>query len=304
MATRNRPERMQPVVEAALSDPGVSEMVVVVDGEDDEATWGALLALAAAEPRLVAMRVARRGQLGALDSAVARASSEVLVLLDDDIIPGPGLATGHARRHAARRGLVVLGAMPVRLARATIGTILYAGDYEQYRARLSSGEFRVLDHLWLGNASIRRDDARRVGLRSTRFTASYHSDRELGFRLGDAGLVGVFDGSLLATHLHVRPDSDFVRDALRRGAGVSLLHALYPDRLGPFSLDDLVVGVPRPLRAGVRRIGTSGAAVSSARVLLAMARVCRVVRFERGEVAGAQMARRLLFCRGAVTGEP
>jgi glycosyltransferase involved in cell wall biosynthesis len=304
MATRGRPERMGPVVEAALLDEGVAQMVVVVDGEDDEATWCELCRLAEGRPKLLAVRAPRQGQLGALDEGVARASSEVLVLLDDDVVPGPGLASGHARHHATRDGLVVVGAMPVVLTGATIGTILYAGDYEQYRARLSESEVRVLDHLWLGNVSLRRADAQRIGLRSAHFTASYHADRELGFRLGDAGLVGVFDESLRATHLHVRADGAFVRDALRRGAGVARLHELYPERLGPLSLDELVDGVPRPLRALVRRLGASGASVATARLLLGMARVCRVARWRRGEVAAAQVARRLLFCRGALVGEP
>ena len=226
------------------------------------------------------------------------------MLLDDDVVPGPGLASGHARRHAAQAGLVVLGAMPVDLTGATIGTILYARDYEQYRARLAESEERVLDHLWLGNVSLRRADATRVGLRSAHFTVTYHSDRELGFRLGDAGLVGVFDESLRATHRHVRPDGAFVLDALRRGAGTARLHELYPERLGPLSLDALIVGTPRPLRALVRRLGVSAASVAAARLLLGMARVCRVARWREGEVAAAQVARRLLFCRGATVGEP
>ena len=304
MATRGRPERMAPVIAAALADSGVAEMVVVVDGEDDEATWTTLESLAADEPRLVPLRAPRRGQLGALDAGAARAGSDVLVLLDDDILPGPGLASGHARHHATQDRLVVLGAMPVRLDGATIGTVLYASDYESYRGRLLGGDVRVLDHLWLGNASIRRADALRVGLRSQEFTASYHADRDLGFRLGDAGLVGVFDESLLATHLHVRPDSAFVRDALRRGAGVARLHELHPDRLGPFSLEQLVDGVPGPLRGPVRRLGSSRASVPAARLLIGMARVCRAVHWHRGEVAAAQVARRLLFCRGALIGEP
>jgi glycosyltransferase involved in cell wall biosynthesis len=304
MATRGRPERMGPAVEAALADEGVAQMVVVVDGEDDEATWRELSRLAEVHPRLLAVRAPHRGQLGALDEGVARATAEVILLIDDDVVAGPGLASGHARQHAAREGLVVVGAMPVALAGATIGTVLYARDYERHRARLNEGRVRVLDHLWLGNVSLRRADAQRVGLRSADFTAFYHSDRELGFRLGDAGLVGVFDDSLRATHAHVRADRAFVRDALRRGVGVALLHELYPERLGPLSLDELISGVPGPLRAPVRRLGVSRASVATARVLLGMARVCRVARWRAGEVAAAQVARRLLFCRGAVAGEP
>jgi hypothetical protein len=194
--------------------------------------------------------------------------------------------------------------MPVRLVGAGIGTVLYARDYEQYRIRLRAANVTVLDHLWLGNVSLRRADAQLVGLRSARFSASYHADRELGFRLRQAGLTGVFDESIVAVHHHVRPDSAFVRDALRRGAGVAMLHELHPETMGPFELEELVAGVPRPWRGLARRIGASSGAPVAARVLLGMGRVCRALHWGAGEVAAAQVARRMLFCRGAVAGEP
>ena len=42
-----------------------------------------------------------------------QATGEVVLLLDADVVPGAGLASGHAAHHAAREGLVVAGPMPV-----------------------------------------------------------------------------------------------------------------------------------------------------------------------------------------------
>src|SRR5690606_40916717 len=52
---------------------------------------------------------------------------------------GPGLAEGHARAHAGRSNLVVVGALdtvpPPRRAPGDVTTLLYIEDYERARAR-------------------------------------------------------------------------------------------------------------------------------------------------------------------------
>ena len=53
----------------------------------------------------------------ALDVGVQCSTGDVVLLMDDDVIAGPGLVSAHARRHAGADGLVVVGSMPVRLRR-------------------------------------------------------------------------------------------------------------------------------------------------------------------------------------------
>ena len=75
----------------------------------------------------------------AREMGVQLASCEVILALDDDVIPRPGLVSGHARRHAAEKGLVVLGAMPVVTPagrRPDITAQIYGASYERASAAI------------------------------------------------------------------------------------------------------------------------------------------------------------------------
>ncbi|MGH9087410.1 MAG: glycosyltransferase, partial [Acidimicrobiales bacterium] len=305
LATVGRPERLALVVDAVLADPGTLELLVVVDGPDP-ASIEVLGELAATRPRLRSLAVDRVGQLGALEAGVRHAAGEVVVLLDDDVVPAPGTITGHAAHHRHAEGLVVAGPMPVVVpdGKVTgIGTRLYAAEYDAHVAALLRGEHEVLDVLWTGNLSLRRSDCLRVGLRSPAFRAHYHADRDLGYRMAAAGMTGRFDPALAAAHRHDRTDAAFLRDAHRQGAGQMALHRVHGDRLGPFSVDCLVEDLPTPLRWVIVAVAATGHAGPAAARLLALGRTARALGASRVERAAAKMARRLMQCAGAIAGE-
>jgi GT2 family glycosyltransferase len=302
-ATRGRPENLAQLVPIVLADESVRHFVVVIDG-DDRDSLALLSSLKAHFERLVFAQIPHAGHLRALDVGVALTDAEVVLMLDDDVVPMAGLATAHARAHANESGLVLVGAMPVQLPtrRADIGSLLYARDYLAHCARIEAGEHEVLDQLWLGNVSIRRSDCLSVGLHSGRFTASYHYDQDLGFRLAGAGLVGRFDPSLGAVHRHRRTNAAFLRDARRRGAGVAHLHAVH-ERLGAFDPAVFTQDLPAPVATVVGHLGSSRVAPLVARALLGLAGALDSLRWESGRVVLAKLARRLMFVRGATAGE-
>lgn len=304
--TRNRARLLEPLVDAVLADPAVVEMVVVVDGEDDAASMTTLHELAARRPKLVPVRVSRRGQLAALDAAVARASTDVVLLLDDDVVPGPLLATGHARHHARRPDLVVVGAMPVMVGedgQLPPGTALYAREYLGRCRSWEAGTTGVLDYLWGGNVSLRRADAQRVGLYSSAFPFSYHADQELGFRLADAGLEGIFDPALAAVHVHRRANASFLADARRQGAAWTALARAYPDRAGAVhGRRSRHLGLA--LGAAVSVAGASPAAGPIARAVLGSGTALARLGWSDAELSSARLARRIMQRRGARVGEP
>jgi GT2 family glycosyltransferase len=304
MATFGRPANLAELVPAVLADQAVRHFVVVVDGEDPESA-SVLSLLQGRFDRLVFAQTPHAGQLRALETGVDLTDAEVVFLLDDDVMPTAGLAGRHARAHANDEGLVVVGTMPVELPprRADIGSLLYARDYLGHCARIESGESQVLDNLWLGNVSIRRSDCLSVGLYSADFTASYHADQDLGFRLAEAGLVGRYDPSLVAAHRHRRSDVAFLHDARRRGASLAHLHQVHASRLGPFDPATFTDHLPAPLRALVRRVGSRPTAPGIARALLGLAAVPRALGWDAGPVALAQLARRIAFVWGAAAGE-
>jgi len=306
--TRGRPHLLGPLVDALADDPEVLEIVVVVDGEDQASmeTLGSLASLARCR-HLVVLNPPHQGQLGALDHGVQHARGAVILLLDDDVLPGPMLATGHARYHRDRPGLVVMGSMPVRRSASgkdPVGTRLYAEEYLDHCARIERGEIDVLDGLWVGNISLHREDCLRVGLRSPTYPVFYHSDRDLGYRFADAGLTGVYAPELRAVHLHRRGTAAFLRDAQRQGAGQVALSRVHPTRPNP-PAPAVPSGSAMAVAArAVRHVGATRAARPLAAAMMAAGTVAGRIGAGGVEEAAARAGRRLMLRRGAVAGEP
>lgn len=298
-ATYQRTALLPAFVDAVLADPAATELIVVTADTESVRVLGGLRSR---HGRLRVLQVGEPQHHAALDAGVAAAASEVVLLLDDDVLPGPGLATGHARHHARHDCLVVVGYMPVHLdghpRPADVAAQIYARTYERHCDRIESGENGVLDELWTGNVSVRRVHCIRVGLDSPDFAAFYHADRDLGLRLADAGLIGVFDRTLAASHLHRRSPSEFLRDSERQGSGRAALRRTQPQRLGDLDPALIVSDLPRPLRAAVRVVGSTRLAGPSARALIAIGLVLGYARFHRAEVLCAKLARRVMQSRG------
>ncbi len=228
---------------------------MVVDGSHD-GSLEFLLDLAADDDRVKPVFVEQQGPSAARQLGVEHATGELVLLLDDDVLVSPGLVEGHARRHAAAKGVVVLGYTPTvtppHRRPGDVAVFLYARDYERGFSALRRDPALVLRRLWGANVSLRRSDCLRVGLRSPVFPERYHEDREFGLRCLKAGLTGVFDPSLKADHLYTRSVDGFLADARAQGAGVYLVHKLHTDVLGPLAPDAFEEGLPSPARIVVR----------------------------------------------------
>src|SRR5579875_1706675 len=92
----NDRESLLSALDPVLADPATDEVVVVVDGSRD-GTFEALQARASDEPRLRPFFIEKRGRSGARQYGLERVSSDVVLLLDSDVIPGPMMVSGHER---------------------------------------------------------------------------------------------------------------------------------------------------------------------------------------------------------------
>jgi glycosyltransferase involved in cell wall biosynthesis len=255
--THNRRDRLPPLIDALLAEP-VDEILIVVNACQD----GSLELLeerAERDPRLKPLYVAEPGQVLAVRAGVEKSSGEVLLMLDDDVIPEPGLAVGHARHHAAGRGLVVLGYMPVvhpRRRRAGQYPIdLYSRAYERVCDSYERDPREILKSLWAGNVSIRPEDFRCAanGSGGRLMTGyAYHEDRDFGLRCEAAGLTGVFDRSLLARHHFEKDPAEFLAAARNSGRARAAVHDAHPDTLGPLPETFFEHEMPNPGRSFVR----------------------------------------------------
>jgi glycosyltransferase involved in cell wall biosynthesis len=244
------------VIEPLLADPALHQLVVAVDGSTDgTAEW--LEQRRSRDARLTVLRLQNQGVSAARQAGLEAATGDLVLFLDDDVVPSPGLVAGHARRHGAEAQIVVQGYTPndwrhLPRSRRAIARI-YRSGYEQACARYEREPERALLGFWGGNFSLRRADCQAVGIANPLFrSGAREEDREFGIRCFEAGLRGVFDRSLVGDHRYDRNLNSFRRDCLESGRFRRMIHDLHPALVG-YDLTDRTgtapgQGLPRPVR--------------------------------------------------------
>jgi hypothetical protein len=251
--TRDRIDIIPSTLDAVLADPATSEVIVMVDrGEEATHETRELLdRVAAGEPRLRWMRTPpdEQGKWGVQhgrDVGTEMAESEVVLSLDDDVIAKPGMVSGHARAHAAGKGRVVVGYMPVvseeRWPRSSAPIRYYSEAYEYTCDLYRSNPAAILPNLWGGNISLRREDWL-AAIRRPRTEAWGHDDQELGVLFMRDGLQGHFDPRLEGSHYYRRNLRGFVARAENSSVAQARLRKANPDLLPE----------PRPQPSSLRR---------------------------------------------------
>jgi GT2 family glycosyltransferase len=148
-----------------------------------------------------------QGPAAARNLALAHARGPLILFLDDDVLPSPGLMSAHARAHTETpdEKRVVIGTLRPPAARRSpwvqweLDTVV-----EQYRA-MTEGEYRPSPRqFYTGNASVALEHVTSVGGFDATFRRA--EDVELAFRLQARGLRFVFCPEADAVHL---PDRSF-----------------------------------------------------------------------------------------------
>lgn len=296
MPTYGRPDRALRLARALLEEPGLHELVVAVDGPDPVLTQ-ALDALTA--PRLVVVVLPENaGQAAAREAGARAATGDVLLLIDDDVELEPGVADGHARAHGSERALLVVGhnpvALPARRRPGMAATYLYASEYDRAWDEVLRDDGLVLQQLWAGHLSLRREDFLRT--LGEPWPVKYHEDQDLGLRLRAAGVRGRTDASLRSRHHHERSTRASIEEAGRQGEALVLRAARWPDLAWP----DYAVR-PGPFGAvrALSRPGCAGAAISTCR---ALSRVAGLLHLWRIETAALRLARQVALRRALQRG--
>jgi GT2 family glycosyltransferase len=213
--TYNRLERLRGVLEALSSQTAATngfEVVVVSDG----ATDGTDEFVSAVEMpyELVFVSQPNRGPAAARNRAVALASSQLLVFLDDDVIPTPELIEQHLVTHAQDPGaLVVVGPMldPPGYRRSPLVRWEQAMLYKQYDAMRRGDYPATYRQFYTGNASVSRERLLDAGGFDERFRRA--EDVELAYRLHVNGAKFVFNERAVGHHYAERSFASWIRTA-------------------------------------------------------------------------------------------
>ncbi|MCP3978214.1 MAG: glycosyltransferase family 2 protein [bacterium] len=162
-----------------------------------------------------------------------RATGDVLLFLDDDVVPHPDLLLQHLRTHEeADEPLAVVGALPypdhVELD-CFLWYLEQSGHYDLYRnPKKYAGGAPPLPPL-NGNSSVRRSAFFDVGRYDERFSSYGSEDLELGYRLNKAGVRFVYNPQAVGYHDHIKDFPRFCHDMELAGESLIGIYRIYPE---------------------------------------------------------------------------
>jgi hypothetical protein len=242
--------RLAAVVDAALADPATTEVVVVADRDRPSVERVLAAADLADEPRVVLVDGAGRGPAAARQTGIVASHGDVVVLLDDDVVPEPGSVTAHRAAHAMSARAVVVGPMPVAPSLCAQDAVarIYANDYDAEWTEHVADPSSVLRDLWGGNVSLRRSDALDVPQVGDLGDLRNREDQEWGLRAARAGMNGAVAPRAAAVHWHERDAAALLAVAEGQVRVGRVLSARY-EELPPVPAPG--AGLPRAVRAVV-----------------------------------------------------
>ena len=179
---------------AALLEQGDApgELIVVDQTEAPEAGVAALLQAWAEQGRIQWCRRQPPGTAAAMNEGLRRARGELVLFLDDDIAPGPGLVQAHAAAHGSHpEAWCVVG--QILQPGETAEDVPYRGRttglaaYETFAYRSCRGQW--IGNVMAGNMSVRRERAVALGGFDENFIppVAYRLETEFAWRLQAAG---------------------------------------------------------------------------------------------------------------------
>ncbi|HKQ69348.1 MAG TPA: glycosyltransferase family 2 protein [Polyangiaceae bacterium] len=196
----NRRERLARVLEGLADQscgPERFEVVVVDDGSTDGT--GGWLRERRCRFDLSVFEQTNRGPAAARNEGVARANGELVLFLDDDVVPGRDLVLEHLKMHDAEVDVVVMGPMSSLPSYRQPWVAWEQAKLEaQYRAMIRGDYAPTFRQFWTGNASLAK--AHFVGAGGFDVSLPRGEDVELGQRLAARGLAFRFNPAAIGLH--------------------------------------------------------------------------------------------------------
>jgi glycosyltransferase involved in cell wall biosynthesis len=207
--------RLLKALEAQTFGPERFEVVVVNDGSTD-GTAEALAELTAPY-RLRVLEQANAGPAAARNLGLHQAEGRLIVFLDDDVVPVPGLLSAHLACHGDADDLVVVGPMspPTDWPRSAWVRWEERQLLKQYDA-MDQGLYSCTPRqFYTGNASAPRALLLRAGGFDARFKRA--EDVELAFRMYGMGARFHFEPSADVLHYASRSFQSWMRTPYQYG---------------------------------------------------------------------------------------
>jgi GT2 family glycosyltransferase len=198
--TYNRRARLARVLEGLdrqSVEPGSFQVVVVDDGSVDQTADSLRNRRSPFDLQIVEQ--ANQGPAAARNAGVARAEADLVLFLDDDVVPSRELLFEHVKLHQTERDIVVLGPMS-SLPRYRQPWVAWeqAKLEAQYQAMIRGDYEPTFRQFWTGNASLSKHHFTAAGGFDRSFPRG--EDVELGQRLAARGLRFRFNPAAAGLH--------------------------------------------------------------------------------------------------------
>jgi glycosyltransferase involved in cell wall biosynthesis len=237
--TRNRAQKLRRTLDGLCAQSVSAETfeAVIVDNgsSDDTPAIAAGYLRQPSHSHWAYLREARPGAAAARNRGIQASRGDIVLFLDDDVIPDPQLLAEHRESHR-EQPTVVLGS--VRFPWDGSGTA-FRRTLWQHPELLQSYRFPDPDnvpfqHFYTCNLSLPRAFLSRSGGFDEWFQASGFEDIDLGYRLARAGVRMVFNPRASALHDCWQSFSEFAEKQRRNGRELQVLLRKHPELRGVF----------------------------------------------------------------------
>lgn len=184
------------------------ELVLVLDGCTDNTAE--LVQSLRVERSLKLVELPGLGPAAARNRGVDAAMGDLLVFMDDDEVPQPGMLEAHIAAHAEAARLAVVGPYPYspEIPVNPVDFFIREWWHSRFKAMMEPGHEYTYRDCLTGNLSISRRDFELVGGLDEEFPKAGREDYELGIRLLKSGVRIKCAPEALAYHYPIsRPKS-------------------------------------------------------------------------------------------------
>lgn len=227
--TYNRPDSLKLVMEALKQQDLSHDVfeVILVDDASDQAVCDYQAEICNRLPfTLRYFRQNKTGPGAARNTALAHATADLVLFLDDDLIPEPGCLTAHVNFHSRQpdRAVCLMGAVK-----------MHPSLNKREQARQHETEIPGTNEapVWLdwyyyrtGNSSFKRGFLSPTPGFNTRMIAA--EDTEFASRLHQQGLKLMFDPDIVVYHYHPMDVTGFMEKSKRYGESLAIWYRLAP----------------------------------------------------------------------------
>jgi GT2 family glycosyltransferase len=231
--TRNRAGQLARPLEALAcqSYPRDGFEVLVVDNGSTDNTQAVA---AQFEGRFAHFRLLSESQPGAArarNRGIRESAGEIVLLLDDDVVPSPRLLEEHWQAHQRNPQSATLGRVtfPWNGSESPFRWVLtHRPEYLQ-SFRFADPENVPFNHFYSCNVSVPRSAFACVGLFDEEFRAYGFEDTDLGYRLARSGVRIVYNPEAQALHDFHRDFPQFAQNRFEAGRAFHRLLQKHPE---------------------------------------------------------------------------